>query len=490
MLDHWHLRCGRRSREARTIAWSRRSREARPGFLLSTVPKSEGPWAPTGGLERHRDRGQPPIMSPDFRSIMPSLQDGGGIFGAWVPRVSPVAIIIRPLRGGAPGGAAGFCSNQSDLLKCGQAGNAMFPAVLLCGFLLCGLSSGQNSGGTSPSPTQAQAAAPIITTTAAQNGAVVVSLSSATSGATIFYTIDGATPTSSSIQYLAPFLVASNLTVKAIAAASDLGTSSVSSKNFAPNIVPGTLVWSDEFSNSGTANAQPNAQSWNYDTGTNCCGNHELETYCEWGSTTAPCNPASPNAFVGTDGYLHVVAEQPTAGVYTSARLKTRGQFSFQYGRIEARMMLPESPGMWPAFWLLGNNIATIKWPACGELDVMEHINGSNPANEGFDWVQGSVHGTKLDGGIQYHPAGFSAAAWHTYGMIWTKGRIQYYVDSPSNVFATFTSATQAGIWPFDQGPEFVILNLAVGGDWPHSPDATTVFPSTMLVDYVRIYSN
>ena len=152
--------------------------------------------------------------------------------------------------------------------------------------------------------------------------------------------------------------------------------------------------------------------------------------------------------------------------------------------------MLPESKGMWPAFWLLGNNIKTIRWPACGELDVMEHINGSNPANEGFDWVQGSVHGTHLDGGIQYHPAGFSAAAWHTYGMIWTKGQIQYYVDSPSNVYATFTPATQAGIWPFDQGPEFVILNLAVGGSWPGSPDAATVFPSSMLVDYVRIYSN
>jgi beta-glucanase (GH16 family) len=170
--------------------------------------------------------------------------------------------------------------------------------------------------------------------------------------------------------------------------------------------------------------------------------------------------------------------------------LKSQGLFSFQYGRIEARMMLPESQGMWPAFWLLGDSIVTLNWPACGELDVMEHINGSNPANEGYDWVQGSVHGTNLNGGIQYHPAGFSATAWHTYGMIWTSGQIQYYVDSPTNVYATFTPTTQTGTWPFDSGPEFILLNLAVGGSWPGSPNATTVFPSQMMVDYVRIYTN
>jgi beta-glucanase (GH16 family) len=193
---------------------------------------------------------------------------------------------------------------------------------------------------------------------------------------------------------------------------------------------------------------------------------------------------------VGTDGYLHIVAEQPSAGVYTSARLKTEGLFSFQYGRIEAEMQLPESDGMWPAFWLLGDNIITNPWPACGEADVMEHINGSDPENEGYDWVQGSIHGTGLNGGIQYHPAGFSAAAVHTYGMIWTKGQIQYYVDTPTNIYATYTPTTQTGTWPFDQGPMFVILNLAVGGDWPGSPDATTVFPSQMVVNYVRIYTN
>jgi beta-glucanase (GH16 family) len=373
-----------------------------------------------------------------------------------------------------------------------RAGAAMLTAVLLSGALLCGCSGGGSvDGGPVQGP---QAAAPTITTTAAQNGAVVVSLASTTSGATIYYSLDGSTPSASSLQYLAPFLVASNQTVKAIATASGDSASSVASQSFAPNIPSGTLVWSDEFSNSTSANAQPNPLVWTYDTGTDCCGNNELETYCAWGSATSPCNPASPNAYLGADGYLHIVAQQPTAGtaVYTSARLKTEGLFSFQYGRIEANILLPESQGMWPAFWLLGNNIVTENWPACGEADIMEHIDGSNPpingAGPGYDWTQSSIHGTNLSSGVPYTVTGFSAATWHKYGMIWSKGKVEYYVDDPSNVYETFTPGT--GTWPFDQGPQFVILNLAVGGTWPGNPNSNTVFPSTMQVNYVRVYAN
>lgn len=375
-----------------------------------------------------------------------------------------------------------------------RASAAMLAAVFLSGVFLCGCGSGTTvtqcfGCGGLPSLSRT----PNITTVAAQNGAVIVSLTSNASGATILYTVEGSLPdqySSKTLTYEAPFLVASNLTVKAVAIAPGDAASDATSQSFTPNISSGTLVWSDEFSNSGVTNTQPNPATWTYDTGNSGFGNSELENYCSWGSTASPCNPANPNAYVGTDGALHILAEQPSAGIYTSARLKSQGLFSFQYGRIEARMMLPESQGMWPAFWLLGDSIVTLNWPACGELDVMEHINGSNPANEGYDWVQGSVHGTNLNGGIQYHPAGFSATAWHTYGMIWTSGQIQYYVDSPTNVYATFTPTTQTGTWPFDSGPEFILLNLAVGGSWPGSPNATTVFPSQMMVDYVRIYTN
>jgi beta-glucanase (GH16 family) len=365
--------------------------------------------------------------------------------------------------------------------------------VALFSFFVCGCGGGTGvSKGTTGGGTPFLSM-PSVSTTPAQNGAEIVTLTPPNTGDTILYTLDGSTPSPYSLQtltYEGPFLVASNLTLQAVTTAPGTGGSAVLVWPFKPNIPSGTLVWSDEFSNSTSANAQPNPQTWTYDTGTNCCGNNELETYCAWGSSAAPCNPTNPNTYTDTSGILHIVARNPSASVYTSARLKTQGLFSFQYGRIEARMMLPESQGMWPAFWLLGNSIATVNWPACGELDVMEHINGSNPQNEGYDWTQGSIHGTNLDGGIQYHPTGFSAAAWHTYGMIWRKGQIQYYVDSPSNIYATFTPTTQTGTWPFDSGPEFILLNLAVGGSWPGSPDTTTVFPSEIQVDYVRLYTN
>lgn len=373
----------------------------------------------------------------------------------------------------------------------------MFTTIVLLSALICGC----GGGGTSAPPATTQpaatpAAAPTVGTVNAQNGAVIVSLTSATQGSKIYYTMDGSAPTTSSQIYQAPFLVSSNLTVKALATAPGYTTSSVTSQSFTPNVPSNTLVWSDEFSNSTGANAQPDAKVWTYDAGNSGFGNNELENYCASGSTASPCDTANPNAYVDTTGILHVVARQPSNGVYTSARMKSQGLFSFQYGRVEARMKLPEGQGMWPAFWLLGNNIATINWPACGELDVMEHIDGNNPPPyvgapaPGYDWIAGSIHGTNLNGSNKYHPAGFSAADWHTYGMIWGKGKVAFYVDDPSNVYATFTPTTQTGTWPFEDGPQFLLLNLAVGGNWPGNPDATTVFPSEMLVDYVRIYTN
>jgi beta-glucanase (GH16 family) len=357
--------------------------------------------------------------------------------------------------------------------------------------LLAGCGGG--GGETNPVSTQ-QATAPTISTTAAQNGAVVVTLASTTTGATIYYTMDGTTPTTSSQVYEAPLLVASNLTVNAIAAAAGDTNSSVTTQIFTPNIAPGTLVWSDEFANSTGANAQPNKLVWTYDTGNNGWGNSELEDYCAWGSTATPCSTATPNAFVDTNGYLNIVAEQPSSGVYTSARMKTEGLFSFQYGRLEVRAQVPEAQGFWPAFWLMGNNTATVGWPACGEMDVLERIDAAgNP-----DWNEGSIHGTGFTGGnlgtTYDFSSGVTASTWHTYGMIWRKGSVAYYVDDPTNPYVTYTPSSISGFsgaaWPFDAGPSFIILNLAVGGSWPGSPNSSTPFPSTMLVDYVRVYTN
>ncbi|MGB0064220.1 MAG: family 16 glycosylhydrolase [Terracidiphilus sp.] len=351
------------------------------------------------------------------------------------------------------------------------------------------VSSGGGGGETVP------AAAPTITTNAALNGAVVVTLASTTSGATIYYTSDGTPPTIDSQVYEAPFLVTSNLTVNAMATASGYRASSETSQAFTPNIPSGTLVWEDDFSNSTGANAQPNPAVWTYDTGAGGWGNDELEDYCGWNSSVSPCTTANPNVYVGTDSVLHIVAEQPSAGVYTSARLKTEGLFSFQYGRIEFKAEVPEAQGFWPAAWLMGNNIETVGWPACGEMDVMERVNAAgNP-----DWNDGSIHGPGFTGsnlGTTYDfSAGETAATWHTYGMIWSKGSVAYYIDNPSQPYATYTPASLNGLggatWPFDGGQaNFIILNLAVGGSWPGSPNNTTPFPSQMQVAYVQIYSN
>ena len=355
----------------------------------------------------------------------------------------------------------------------------------------CAGGGGENDGGGNLiSP-------PTISTKATLNGAVVVSLGVTTPGALIYYTVDGSTPTASSQQYQAPFLVARNLTVKAIAIAG-VTSSTITMQAFSPNIASGTLVWSDEFSNSTGAIAQPDPTIWTYDTGNSGFGNKELETYCAWGSSTAPCSTTSPSEYVGTDGYLHIVAQQRSAGAYTSARMKTQSLFSFQYGRLEVRALVPEAQGLWPAVWLLGNNIPTVPWPGCGEMDMLERVNAAtNP-----DWNEGSIHGTGFIGSTglgqkYYFPGGQNAAQWHIYGMIWAPGSVAYYIDNAAAPYITFTPASlaQAGltgaVWPFDAGQgSFLILNLAIGGTWPGPPDASTPFPSEMLVDYVRVYAN
>src|SRR5262249_17767722 len=159
-------------------------------------------------------------------------------------------------------------------------------------------------------------AAPVITATAALNHAMIVSISGGAPGATIYYTIDGSAPTAQSVRYLAPFLIASDLTVKAVAV-EDGKPGQVGSEKFSAAVNPGSLVWSDEFNPAADRGPKPNPDFWTYDTGHTGFGNREFEHYCAFGDANSPCDPAHPNAFVAPDGYLHVVALQPTDGVYT-----------------------------------------------------------------------------------------------------------------------------------------------------------------------------
>ena len=251
------------------------------------------------------------------------------------------------------------------------------------------------------------------------------------------------------------------------------------------------LTWSDDFS--GTDGTRPDQSKWTYEQGVsgNGWGNNELESYTDLRSNSEIIGghlviTAKKEKFVGADG---VERE------YTSARLKTQRKFSQSYGRFEARIKIPKGEGMWPAFWLLGENINTVDWPQCGEIDIMENI-GKEPGT-----VYGSLHGPgstpknkqkvgtsdlskpfKLPDGQKF------ADDFHVYAVEWEPETIRFYVDS--NLYATFnkTDWPAGETWVFDH-PFFILLNVAVGGDWPGPPDKTTKFPQKMLIDYVRVYA-
>ena len=251
----------------------------------------------------------------------------------------------------------------------------------------------------------------------------------------------------------------------------------------AQKLAPESLVWADEF-----AGTSVDAGNWTFEVGGGGWGNGELETYCAPWTRAAPCEAGRPNAVV-KDGLLHVIARKDAAGKWTSARLITKRLKSFQYGRIEARIKIPEGEGVWPAFWMLGDDVDQRPWPACGEMDIMENI-GKEPGK-----IHGSVHGTGFTGtplGTATELAGGKkfAEEFHTYGVIWAPGKVQYYVDDPAHTYAMFTPADlpKGAVWPFDDGKYFLLLNLAIGGQWPGPPNAATGSQVEMLVDYVRVY--
>jgi beta-glucanase (GH16 family) len=244
-----------------------------------------------------------------------------------------------------------------------------------------------------------------------------------------------------------------------------------------------TLVWSDEFSSAN--GSAPDSTKWTYDIGGGGWGNLELESY-----TSRPQNVQIQNGnlvitvlqenYTGTDGI---------ARNYTSARLKTQNLFAQAYGRFEARIKIPRGQGLWPAFWMLGNDITQSGWPKCGEIDIMENIGREPGIGHGSLHGPSSIAPTSDHTATIFLPAGQNYADdFHVYAIEWEPGAVRFYVDA--NNYATFTQVQwpAGGQWVFDH-PFFILLNVAVGGSWPGSPDATTQFPQQMLVDYVRVYS-
>jgi beta-glucanase (GH16 family) len=229
----------------------------------------------------------------------------------------------------------------------------------------------------------------------------------------------------------------------------------------------GAQTWSDEFNGTGAVDGS----KWTFDLGGGGFGNNELQTY-----TSSTSNANQEN------GYLRIAARQAGSG-YTSARLKTQGRMTFgPYGKVEARLRGPMGQGLWPAFWMLGNNIPQVGWPACGEIDIMEHINtGGN--------VFGTIHWDL--NGYQFYTAaqpGVNFAAWNTYAIEWTPSYIRWLLNG-ANVGEANILNNINGTDEFHR-PFFLILNLAVGGNWPGSPNASTPFPAFLDVDYVRYWAS
>jgi beta-glucanase (GH16 family) len=259
------------------------------------------------------------------------------------------------------------------------------------------------------------------------------------------------------------------------------GTSAVPSTSLSTGHALWTLVWSDEFY--GANASVPDPTKWRHDVGGNGWGNNELEYYTN----------RTENAYL-QDGQLVIHALKETYkgpdGVtrhYTSARLKTQGLFQQTYGRFEARIKIPYGQGLWPAYWMLGSNIATEDWPKCGEIDIFENI-GREPFT-----VHGTVHGPGYSG-AKAISAPFAlrggrrfADDFHLFAVEWEPEAIRFYVDNSLYQTITRFDLPPGAVWVFDH-PFFLILNVAVGGRWPGSPDGGTIFPQTMLVDYVRVY--
>ena len=254
------------------------------------------------------------------------------------------------------------------------------------------------------------------------------------------------------------------------------------SQNTTPTSRPGwTLTWSDEFN--GPDGSPVDLSKWVPESGGNGWGNQELEYYTQ----------RLDNAFQqGGNLVIKVMQEKYTGadGVkrdYTSARLKTLGKFSQKYGRFEARIKIPRGQGIWPAFWMMGDDINKIEWPKCGEIDIMENI-GKEPA-----LVHGTIHGPGYSGdkGIS-SPFALPDTArfaddFHIYAVEWEPKAIRFYVDDHLYTTRTPAELPKGAKWAYDH-PFFMLLDVAVGGGWPGNPDATTEFPQTMLVNYVRVY--
>ncbi|MFN2424373.1 MAG: family 16 glycosylhydrolase [Cryomorphaceae bacterium] len=226
------------------------------------------------------------------------------------------------------------------------------------------------------------------------------------------------------------------------------------------------LDWSDEFEGNSL-----DMDTWSHEFGSHGWGNNELQMYT-----------SSPENTEVSDGTLKITARQENVGgaSYSSSRIRTINKMEFLYGKVEARIKVPIGQGIWPAFWMLGANFEEDGWPFCGEIDVMEHVNNEPMTNSAIHWFDGEGHtyDTKT--------APFDGSQWHVYGADWNEDGVTFILDDQPYFHFPFEDENNTA--PIFTKPFFFLLNIAVGGNWPGSPDGTTQFPAVMEVDYVRIF--
>lgn len=234
------------------------------------------------------------------------------------------------------------------------------------------------------------------------------------------------------------------------------------------------LSWSDEFDYNGL----PDSNKWNYDVGGHGWGNNELQYYTKASIRNAEVSNGSLK--------LKAITEKMENRDYTSARLVTRDKADFTYGKIEVKAKLPRGRGLWPAIWMLGDNIENAGWPDCGEIDIMEHVGYDKDSvlgyihTKAYNHVKGTQKGTRVFIDDPYN-------AWHVYSLEWTPERMDFLLDNNLFYHVSNEHKTTAE-WPFDS-PFFLLLNIAVGGNLGGKKGVdATIFPATMEVDYVRVY--
>lgn len=230
------------------------------------------------------------------------------------------------------------------------------------------------------------------------------------------------------------------------------------------------LVWNDEFDASTI-----NADYWSFETGAGGWGNNELQYYKKENAWTE-----------GGTLIIEARKENAQSSVYTSARMVTRNKKTFQYGRVDIRALLPEGQGIWPALWMLGNNISSVGWPKCGEIDIMEMIGGNGRENTVYSTLHWDDNGHVQAGGSLKLPTGTFSNKYHVFSMIWDATTMKFMVDDQQSYIINITPAHMS---EFHQQC-FFIFNIAVGGNWPGYPNSTTRFPQQMKVDYIRVFQN